>query len=402
MTRLHLAVVALVCWPAAALAQNSVASSGSQTSTRPGWIFTPSMGLTETYDDNVSLFDVHIAPGENNDFVTSYAPAADLQYGGAHTQFGVSYSGSFLSYRTFDALNRWAQRGSIDFKRQESARLWWTAVANAESVPTTDAVDFGGLPYRHTGVKTADGRTSVEYRFNARDGIVSEVGFQVVDFDRTTIVPGNLEGGHAIDASTGWRHRLDERLSLGAQYGIRRSTVFGDASAFLLHSFQGAFDYTLSPTWSMSALAGLIYMQQNDIAASQTGPAVRVAFTHHRESLSLRAWYEHTYTPSFAFGGTVRSLELAVGLRTPLFHSRRFYTDQSAEFRDDQPLTNLADQLPLRSFRSNSVFGWMPQPYVRIEAFYSRTQQSSLRVGGLVYRNRVGVQIVTFKPVRID
>jgi hypothetical protein len=195
---------------------------------------------------------------------------------------------------------------------------------------------------------------------------------------------------------------MDERVSLGAQYGIRRATVIDDASAFLLHSFQGAFDYTLSPSWSLSALGGIVYMQQNSTAASQTGPAVRLAVTHHRESLSLRAWYEHAYTPSFAFGGTVRSLELAVGLRTPLFHSRRWYTDQSAEYRDDQPLTNLADQLPLRSFRSNSVIGWMPHEYVRIEGFYSRTQQSSLRVGGLVYRNRVGVQIVTFKPVRID
>src|SRR5262245_56975201 len=114
MTRLHLAVVALVCWPAAALAQDSVASSGAPAPARAGSLVTPSMGLTETYDDNVSLFDVHIAPGENNDFVTSYGPAADLQYGGAHTQFGMSYSGSFLSYRTFDALNRWAQRGNID------------------------------------------------------------------------------------------------------------------------------------------------------------------------------------------------------------------------------------------------------------------------------------------------
>jgi len=39
---------------------------------------------------------------------------------------------------------------------------------------------------------------------------------------------------------------------------------------------------------------------------------------------------------------------------------------------------------------------------VRIEAFYARVQQSTLRPGGDVDRNRVGIQIVTSKPMRMQ
>jgi len=149
-------------------------------------------------------------------------------------------------------------------------------------------------------------------------------------------------------------------------------------------------------------LAGLIFLEANAEAEGRTGPAIRVAFSHHRQSLRLRTWWLDSYTPSFAFGGTVKSQELGFGLRTPLFHSRWWYTDQSVMFRDDEPLSSLKDQLPLRALYTNSIVGYSPQPWMRIEGFYSRSQQSSLRVGGLVYRNRIGIQIVTSKPVRIQ
>jgi hypothetical protein len=58
--------------------------------------------------------------------------------------------------------------------------------------------------------------------------------------------------------------------------------------------------------------------------------------------------------------------------------------------------------LPLRSLLTYSIVGWEPQNWVRLEAFYARTQQSTLRPGGEVDRNRVGFQIVTSKPMRVQ
>ena len=94
--------------------------------------------------------------------------------------------------------------------------------------------------------------------------------------------------------------------------------------------------------------------------------------------------------------------EANVGFRLPLFGSRRFYTDNSAVFRDDQPLVNTGLQLPLRSFRSYSIIGWEPDQWVRIEAFYAWVRQTSLQPGGELSRNRVGFQVVTSKPMRMQ
>jgi hypothetical protein len=402
-TRIVAAAIAITAAVAGVRAQQeSVVSSGYQANSAPGWTFTPSVAVGETYDDNVSLFDVHLAPGENNDTVTSLSPSGNLTFLGAHTQFNAGYNGSLLAYRTFDTLDRWAQRGEISLKRQESARLLWNAQANAEAMPTTDAVLFGGLPYRRTGVKTLDARSLVEYRFSARDGIAGSAGYQIVSFDRPETVPGFLQGGHAIDASLTWRHELNGRLSVGGDYGIRRAAVVDDTVPVILHTVEGAVNYELTPSWSMSALGGVVFLRANAESDAQTGPAVRIAFTHHRNSLALRTWYQRAFTPSFAFGGTVKSQEAGLGFHSPLFHSRRWYTDQSAYFRDDEPLSNIKEQLPLRSFRTYSTIGWQPQQWVRVEGFYARSQQSSLRVGGLIYRNRIGIQVITSKPVRIQ
>lgn len=403
MTARELLVAAALAASATTMsAQERVATTGQEPSYRPGWTLTPSFGFSQIYDDNISLFAVRTAEESNNDLVSTYFPAADLHYAGKHTSVGAGYTGSFLAYRTFSVLNRWDQRGRIYAKRQESERLKWAATADAAAVPTTDAVDLGGIPYRRTGATIANARAGVDYRLDARNDFVGSFGLQSVRFDRTELPGSFLQGGHAVDFMGGWRHHLSSRLGVGADYGTRRAAAIGEAEAFTIHSMQGAADYQLSPTWSLSGSAGIVLLQQNAATQGRTGPAWRFAAERHRAGTTMSAWYLRSYVPSFAFGGTIKSQELGFGMHAPLFHSRYFYTEHSAVFRDDQPLTDLLNQLPLRSLRTNSVFGWSPQPWVRIEGFYARVQQSSLRFGGQVYRNRVGIQIVTSKPVRID
>jgi hypothetical protein len=387
---------------ATAAAQGQVASTGQDPSYRPGWTFTPSFGYSQIYDDNISLFAVRTVEDLNNDFVSSYTPAADLHYSGKHTVVGAGYSGSFLAFRTFNLLNRWDQSGRFYARRQESERLKWSAVADAAAVPTTDSIDLGGIPYRRMGATVANARSGAEYRLDSRNDLVGSVGYQSIRFDRAELPGGFLQGGHAIDALGGWRHHLSARVGLGADYGLRRAVAIGESEAFTIHSFQGAADYQVSPSWSLSGSAGVVVLQPNALTQSRTGPAWRFSAERHRARTTLTAWYLRSYIPSFAFGGTVKTQELGFGMHAPLFHSRYFYTEHSARFRDDQPLTDLLNQLPLRSLRTNSVFGWAPQPWVRIEAFYARVQQSTLRYGGQAYRNRIGVQIVTSKPMRIE
>src|SRR5262249_36133100 len=162
----------------------------------------------------------------------------------------------------FDGLNRWDQRGRIDVRRQESARLKWDVRGSAARVPTTDEIDLGGIPYSRAGARTADGRADVDYMFDERNSVNVMFGAQVVDFDRTTEpqLVGFLQGGHIYEPAGGWRHRLDSRLSLGADYSFRRANVIGDDVPFNLHSALGTVSYDMAPTWSVSGAVGVVYL----------------------------------------------------------------------------------------------------------------------------------------------
>jgi hypothetical protein len=391
-----------LCALAPVHAQEKLGSSGPTPTYHAGWTFTPTVGFAEVYDDNISLFGVNTAEGQNDDYISSVFPSADVRYSGKHTRFGANYTGAFLNYRTFSLLNRWDQRAEVDFRRQETARLNWFARAHGAVLPSTDAIELGGIPFRHTGATTLDGRGGFEYVFNAHDSLSSSVNYQDVRFDRPIDVTASLRGGHVMESINTWRHKLSSRLATGGDYSFRRAQVTGDVETFNIHTAEAALDYEMSRSWSVSGGAGIVYLASTETTAASTDPAYRVSLNWHRGLTTFHVGYLHSFIPSFGFGGTVKNDEFGVGFHTPLFGSRRFYFDQSAVYRDNEPLTDLTEQLPLRSLRTYSIFGWVPQPWVRFEAFYARVQQTSRQVGGELFRNRVGFQIVTSKPMRVQ
>ncbi len=401
--RLALAIVVLGAVLGAPLrAQERLGSGAPQQDYQAGWTFTPIFGIAGTYDDNISLFAEQTADQQNNDMIATIFPGADLHYRGRHTTFAANYGGSFLGYRTYSSLDRWDQSGGVKLEQQESERFKWFAEGHAAALPSTDLVELGGIPYRQVGAQTIDSRAGVEYVLSATSEITVASGYQDISFDRPITEINELRGGHVFETLGTYRRKLDERLAVGGDYSYRLATVFGETEAFNIHTGLAAVDYALSPSWSLSGGGGIVYLQQTALTAAHTGPAWRISLDRHRSSATFHVGYTRSYIPSFGFGGTIANQEVGVGFHLPLFNSRHFYTTNSAVFRDDSPLTDTTEQLPLRSLRTYSIIGWEPEPYVRIEGFYSRVDQSSLRVGGQLYRDRIGFQIITSKPMRIQ
>lgn len=376
--------------------------SPSEGPSEPGWTFTPSFGFGDMYDDNISLFGEGTAEGQRNDFVQSYYPGADLRFVGRHTGFSGGYSGGFLNYQTFSALNRWDQHAHMQFRRAESERLKWSADGNYTAAPSTDFVELAGIPYRRVGAQTMDARGNLEYVLSRRDVVTGSYQFQSVAFDRPIIDSAVLRGGRIQQYMTTYRRRLDERLSIGADYSFRRSNVTNDITSFDIQQLQAAATYMLSPEWSLNAGGGFVHLQATAISQARTGPAWRVSIERHRGLSAFHVDYLRSYIPSLGFGGTVQNQEVGGSLRLPLFNSRRWYTEHSAMFRDDQPLTAIELQLPLRSFRTFSAIGWDSGYWFRIEGYYNHVQQTSTLVGGNLAANRVGFQIVASKPMRLQ
>jgi hypothetical protein len=387
---------------APAHAQERLGSTEAAPSYRAGWTFTPTVGFAEVYDDNISLFGVNTAEGQNDDYISSVFPSADLHYIGRHTRLGLGYTGSILNYQTFTVLNRFDQRADVDLRRQETARLSWFARANGAMLPTTDAIELGGIPFRHTGATTLEGRGGMTYAFSARDSISAALNYQRIKFDRPVDVTASLRGGDVIESMAAWRHKIDSRLAMGTDYSYRQALVTGDLETFNIHTAEAAVDYDLSQSWSFNGAGGIVYLQPTATTLATADPAWRLTLNWHRSLMTFHVGYLHSFIPSFGFGGTVRNDEIGTGFHTPLFGSRHFYTDQSVVYRDNEPLTSITEQLPLRSLRTYSIIGWTPQPWVRIEGFYARVQQTSRQVGGELFRNRFGFQIVTSKPMRVQ
>jgi hypothetical protein len=405
---LVVAALALLSHPMGA--QERLGSGAPDQTYRAGWTFTPIIGVAETYDTNVALFsEGH--PG-NDDFIRTVFPGADLHYVGKHTMVDTGYSGSYLDYNNFSALNRWDQRARFEVRRQESARLTWFGHVTAAALPSTDLVDLGGIPYRKTGATTSDGRGGVEYALGARDTLMSSLNYQVVSFERPEVESDILRGGRIFESMTQWRHKVSERAAVGTDYSYRRALVTGDVEPFLFHTSEAALDYEISSLWSLQAGAGVVYLQQTGLTEAHAGPAWRFTLQRARAGTTFHVGYLRTFIPSFGYGGTVVSQDLGAGFRTPLFHARHVYLDSSAVFRNNEPLTGvpatadpltgIVTQLPLRSLRMHTIVGWEPQQWMRFEVFYSLVQQTSLQVGGYIDRNRFGFQIVTSKPMRMQ
>ena len=136
-------------------AQEQVGSAAPEPALRPGWVFTPSIGVSETYDDNITLFGNN-EPLNNNDLVSSVGPDASVTYYGRHTRFSTGYGASFSNYRTFSVFDRWNQHAEAEFRRQQNARLEWVAHANGQAVPSTEALEYNGIPFVHTGAQEFD------------------------------------------------------------------------------------------------------------------------------------------------------------------------------------------------------------------------------------------------------
>lgn len=397
--RVSAAAVLVVVACAAARAQDIVSAGAAAppSHAQPGWTFIPTVGFTEMYDDNVALFGFE---NNGNDYVASVYPGLAIDFSGKHTEFTAGYSGSYLDYHTFQALNRWDQGGSIDFKRQENARFQWFGRGTMSALPSTDLVDFAGVPYRRVGVDTTVVRTGFEYRLTGRQSIAETYEFQKASFADTGEPSSIIPGGHVHDTLTAYRWRQTGRLAIGADYIFRYSTVLNVDEHFTIHEAQGVIEYELSPSWKLSGGAGVARLMSNVFTEGASGPAWRLTAERRGEHATVRVSYVRTFLPSFGFGTTMDDQLVEASLHLPL--TRHVYTDHVGTFRDDQPVVALPDQLAMRSFHTTSVLGWAPQPWVRIEAFYVRSQQTSFRPGGDVSRDRIGFQIVTSKPMRVQ
>jgi hypothetical protein len=387
-------MAALVPAPLAAQDSNFALSSTTRPAPVPGWTFTPSILYQGAWDDNVLL------RGEGDeaprDFLNILNPKADVTLLGRRGQLDASYDGAFLFYRQLETLNSYDQHARTTARRLITPHVALFVTDTFAAVPTTELVQFIAVPFIRTGSQLNDLRSGVEAALTKYTSMKVSYNFQWVKFDRDDPLAPLLRGGHSHGATLGLRHAISEDTTLVADYDVQHAIVVANGT-FDVQNADIGIERKLSELTRLFLAAGVARVGVTDFGPARTGPAIRAGISQQYQRAALDLAYSRSYVPAFGFGGTYQNEEITASVRLPL--SQRFYTNSSASWRRNEPLTR--GDLSLASAWVEGVVGYAVQPWVRLEAFYSGSHQTIDQPGGKRGRTRAGFQIVTVKPLRV-
>jgi hypothetical protein len=388
---------ALSLWVAGSPANAQSSDEGAPRVT-PGWVFTPTVSLGITHDDNPVL------AGDGNptpdDILTNVRPGADLSFTGKHTFLGTGYRGTVQRYRTLDEYDNYAQGGYVELRHQPSRRVSLLVRDNVSVSPSTDLVEVAGLPFSRVGTRSNDLNAALTASVTRRLQLTGAYHFQWLEFDRADDPASPLlQGGRAHRVTLGGRQSINSRLTVGGDYTIQRAS-FGralDDQGFTIQNAEGTASYQLTSTVSIDGGAGISHLALPG-EEPLTGPAFRAGLRKRAEYAQLSVSAMRSFVPAFGFGGSFRNQEVLVSVRVPFLRNRA-YVDGGTAWRDSEPA--LVGGLGLRALWLQTSVGYAFQRWLRLEAFYSGAFQDSTVAGGRVDRNRFGVQFVTARPMRL-
>ncbi|MEO5823099.1 MAG: hypothetical protein ABIT71_21555 [Vicinamibacteraceae bacterium] len=368
----------------------------------PGWSFVPGMGVSEMWDTNPTLAaegDVQVG-----DFVTAVRPSLGLGFRGRRTTLRTDYAGTFDFYRELSERDRRDHRGTLDFTHQLTRRVQLFAKDQALVSPTTaDASLAGATLLRRQQTRMNAFRGGFEAEFGPRTTLNASYASQWIDFARPDDEPGVLQpginllqGGHSHGAIGELRHRVTQRVALGADYQMQRAIVAGGSETFDVQSALGVAEFALRPSLTASLGYGYAWLTAGRNSFSDTGPAFNAGLDWKGRHSGATFRYSRAFLPSFGFGGTFQNEELRATLNAQLTRSVEW--SGGVAISNNDPL-QIGDP-SLRSRSAQTSLGWLARRRLRFEVFLEHVQQDSQLAGGHVLRTRAGVQATVSQMVR--
>ncbi len=395
-----IAMALVVCHAAAAFAQGHSSGTAVSTDTPPhaaGWVFTPGLVYSGSYDDNVLLHGE--GDSTEGDFLTVLNPKGALGYTGRHTEFDLNYDGAFLLYRSLNSLNSFDQHGALSGQWQATKRVTFFVRDAAALTPTTDAVEFVGVPFLRTGSKINDLRGGVTTILDKRTVVTGAATIDWVAFDDKGVFGSQfLRGGRSLGGSASVRRQLSARISALGDYDLQHGVVNGFPDAFDVQNASIGAEYRLTELTRISGAVGVSHLSVSTFGPARTGPAYRAALTRDFRKAGLDLSYSRSFVPSYGFGGTTQNEDATARARLPL--SRRMTAQTAVSWRRNEPLTQ--GDLRLKSWWIEGAIGYGLTPWMRVEGFYNGARQTIDRPGGVLNRNHIGFQIVMEQPMRIQ
>ena len=256
-----------------------------------------------------------------------------------------------------------------------------------------------GVPFLRTGSRLNDARAEVKVLAARHTSVSASYSHELVRFDEDPLYAEYLHGGHAHALAGSVDQQVSPRITVGARYSFRRSLVADNGGQVDMTDAAGSFSYLATPSTTVAGSLGVARLVDSRAMTTKTGPSWSASVDQRLDRVSRAPRTSGRTSPSFGLGGTLQNQEFTASLRMPLARNR-LYWQGGVAWRRTQPLT--ITDLPLTSLWFQTWVGYSVQRWLRVEGYFWRTQQDSHAAGGRVDRDRIGIQLVTAMPMRIQ
>ncbi len=388
-------VLAVVASPAAA-GQQGYTSPDITLTPPPGWSLTPAMGVSQTWDDNVTLK----GPGDNpvSDVINVVNPRAELNFNGPRGQLAARYDGAFLLYRSSTTLNSYEQHGSLAAKRRLSTRTAFFINGGASVAPTTELLQLTAVPYVRAGARTEDARVGIESALSKRLSIVADVHGQEVVFDDKAPFANLLLGGTSVGAGLVLRERLSEQTTLTADYDGLRADIGERHDIFVVQNATvGA--RTPADADACESLPRRAWPDSTPRRSVLRKPAPAIA-SGWRATCGRRSSSSFCTDRSFRRGAS--AARPRTKRRPSSFACRcRAACTRSRWCRGGTTIRSSPSRRRCGRSGFRPRWGTPRASWARIEGYYLGTRQTVVTPDELLTHNQIGFQVIASKPVRL-
>ena len=368
-----------------------------------GWVFTPGASVGTLWDSGLQSDANSGVEALFQKWVVVANPSAELDFNGRRTRFNMGYSGSFEKYWTSNT--NWVQRGRAGVSHTLTPRFDISGDAGYSAVPTTDRLYLtsGAVPYLPVNSHWLDGGAGFSFRGGPRTTINGAYRFQSVMFDGDESVSGGfsqLRDGYTQSQTLGFMREFSTRLSLGAKGQYRRDNIGEVEYQFVVKTVTGDFSYRLDSTSTITGGGGASSLESPGTGEGMTAPTFHAGFDRVMRTFRVHAFYSRGFEQLFGFGSLVGSDTFSGGAFVPLA-DRLYYLDASLAYTHSDPGRGLGIGFEYTTLWSNVTVGRQLTPFLRGEGFVSFAHQSSNGPDSTNH-TRIGIQIVTSKPMRIQ
>ena len=265
---------------------------------------TPSVSVSETYDDNIYLDPAH----ETSDYITAVTPRVSLALVKQYTRLELAYSPSFVWYKDEDDNNTTRHTGTLTFGQQLGRYLRFdlSDTFYKSEEPIEEATDIIGVRHTRRSYWRNSGEARVGYQFgeentfavgyrqsylenddptvddgrtqnpfgtftfwvNRSNGIEVSYEYTKADFWREQGTAGDDYTGNS--ASLRYTHRFGPHVTTSLGYTYTDRDFDGTTEDYKVHESSFGYEQTFSPNLSLSLGLGY-FVQDNDISDNETG-----------------------------------------------------------------------------------------------------------------------------------